>query len=81
MKFYDYRSAIAKAVPQLRVLDDEPFLYDIIDGKSVIRSTSSKNQEKEQDFKEDIFLVQESLKALSVIEEDEDDDQGRTDCF
>ena len=81
MKFYDYRLAIAKAVPQLRVLDDEPFLYDIIDGKSVIRSTSSKNQEKEQDFKEDIFLVQESLKALSVIEEDEDDDQGRTDCF
>jgi len=75
LKFYDYRLAIAKAVPQLRVLDDEPFLYDIIDGKSVIRSTSSKNQEKEQDFKEDIFLVQESLKALSVIEEDEDDDQ------
>ena len=76
MKFYDYRSAVAKAVPQLRVLDDEPFLCDIIDGKSVIRSTSSKNHEKEQELKEDILLVQESLKVLSVIEEDEDDDQG-----
>ena len=76
MKFYDYRSAISKAIPQLRVLDDEPFLFDIIDGKSVIRSTYSSKEQDKQDLKEDIFMVQESLKSLSVIDEDDDSEQG-----
>ena len=76
LKFYDYRSAISKAVPQLRVLDDEPFLFDIIDGKQVIRSTSSTKQQNNLILKEDILMVQESLKALPVIEEDEQDEQG-----
>lgn len=81
LRFYDYRSAIAKAVPQLRILDDERFLFDIIDGKEAIRSTTSTRQPSDQNLKEDILLVQESLKALSIIEEDDDGGENGIPCY
>ena len=71
LKFYDYRSAIAKAVPQLWILDDQAFMFDIIDGKRVIHSKSLGNTPGDAQFKEDLLLVQEFIKALPPIDEND----------
>ncbi|XP_065070713.1 leucine-rich repeat-containing protein 56-like [Rhopilema esculentum] len=76
LKFYDYRAAVSRAVPQLRILDDEPFLFDVINGKQVIRSTNTNRPKNDDNMREDLLLIQDCLKSLPVIEEDDVDDTG-----
>eukprot|EP00794_Sanderia_malayensis_P018106 gene18106-19915_t len=75
LKFYDYRSAVAKAVPQLRVLDDEAFIYDVIDGQRVIHAKSISKNSGDALLKEDLLIVQDCIKALPPIGEEEDLEQ------
>lgn len=70
---YDYRSAIHKAVPNVKILDDEPFLVEKVDGKPVLRQPPASHRATKvpEHLKEDWQLVSEGIKAIDVEEEEE----------
>ena len=73
MKSYDYRAAIHKAVPNVKILDDEPFLVEKVGGQSVLREppASYRNNKVPDHLKADWQLVSEGIKTI-ILEEPED---------
>jgi len=67
MAEYDYRRAIHKAVPGLKVLDDEPLLIEKIGGKPVLRDMpdSAKNNRVPNHLKDEWKLITDGLKSTS----------------
>lgn len=62
---------MAKAVPQLRILDDEPFIYDVINGQRVIHARSINKNKGDLHLKEDLLIIQDCIKSLPPIGEDD----------
>ena len=62
---YDYRSAIHKAVPNVRILDDEPLLVEKVGGKDVLRQMpeTHKTNKVPQHLKMDLQLISDGLKV------------------
>ena len=73
LQSYDYRSAIHKAVPNVKTLDDEPFLVEKVDGKPVLRQPPASHRATKvpEHLKEDWQLVNEGIKAVDVEEEED----------
>ena len=73
LQSYDYRSAIHKAVPNVKTLDDEPFLVEKVDGKPVLRQPPASHRAPKvpEHLKEDWQLVNEGIKAVDVEEEED----------
>ena len=73
IKSYDYRSAIHKAVPNVKILDDEPYLVEKVDGKPVLRQPPASHRANKvpKHLKADWQLVSEGIKAVSIDEEEE----------
>lgn len=73
LQSYDYRSAIHKAVPNVKTLDDEPFLVEKVDGKPVLRQPPASHRATKvpEHLKEDWELVNEGIKAVDVEEEED----------
>lgn len=74
IRSYDYRAAIHKAVPNVKILDDEPFLVEKVGGQSVLREPPASHRVNKvpDHLKADWQLVSEGIKAIS-LEEQEDD--------
>ncbi|XP_067043265.1 leucine-rich repeat-containing protein 56-like [Acropora muricata] len=70
---YEYRVAIHKAVPNVKILDDEPFLVEKVGGESVLREppASLRVSKVPEHLKADWQLINEGIKSI-LIEEDED---------
>ncbi|KAL9956013.1 hypothetical protein ACROYT_G037430 [Oculina patagonica] len=73
MRSYDYRSAIHKAVPNVKVLDDEPFLVEKVNGKPVLRQPPASHRPNKvpEHLKADWQLVSEGIKAINIDEQEE----------
>lgn len=73
LQSYDYRSAIHKAVPNVKTLDDEPFLVEKVDGKPVLRQPPASHRATKvpEHLKGDWQLVNEGIKAVDVEEEED----------
>ena len=73
IRSYDYRSAIHKVVPNVKILDDEPFLVEKVDGKPVLRQPPASHRPNKvpEHLKADWQLVSEGIKAISIDEEEE----------
>lgn len=73
IRSYDYRSAIHKVVPNVKILDDEPFLVEKVDGKPVLRQPPASHRPNKvpEHLKTDWQLVSEGIKAISIDEEEE----------
>lgn len=73
LQSYDYRSAIHKAVPNVKTLDDEPFLVEKVDGKPVLRQPPASHRATKvpEHLKEDWQLVNEGIKTVDVEEEED----------
>ena len=78
---YDYRVAIHKAVPNVKILDDEPFLVEKVGGESVLREppASLRVSKVPEHLKADWQLINEGIKSI-LIEEDEDAGAGLWIC-
>ncbi|XP_074638081.1 leucine-rich repeat-containing protein 56-like [Acropora palmata] len=70
---YEYRVAIHKAVPNVKILDDEPFLVEKVGGESVLREppASLRVSKVPEHLKADWRLINEGIKSI-LLEEDED---------
>ena len=68
---YDYRAAIHKALPKLKYLDDEPFLFDLVNGVRVLKISPSQQQNVNlrEKLKSDWELVTERIKAFDSEEQ------------
>ena len=73
IRSYEYRSAIHKVVPNVKILDDEPFLVEKVDGKPVLRQPPESHRPNKvpEHLKADWQLVSEGIKAVSIDEEEE----------
>ena len=73
IRSYDYRSAIHKVVPNVKILDDEPFLVEKVDGKPVLRQPPASHRPNKvpEHLKADWQLVSEGIKAVNIDEEEE----------
>ena len=73
IRSYDYRSAIHKAVPNVKILDDEPFLVEKVDGKPVLRQPPASHRPSKvpEHLKADWQLVNEGIRAINIDEEEE----------
>lgn len=78
---YEYRVAIHKAVPNVKILDDEPFLVEKVGGESVLREppASLRVSKVPEHLKADWQLINEGIKSI-LIEEDEDAGAGLWIC-
>ena len=78
---YEYRVAIHKAVPNVKILDDEPFLVEKVGGESVLREppSSLRVSKVPEHLKADWQLINEGIKSI-LIEEDEDAGAGLWIC-
>ncbi|XP_028409473.1 leucine-rich repeat-containing protein 56-like [Dendronephthya gigantea] len=67
---YNYRVEVHKALPKLTFLDDEPFLFDLVDGTKVLKLTPSQQHDVSlrEKLKSDWELVTERIKAFDVDE-------------
>jgi len=72
---YDYRAAIHKAVPNVKILDDEPFLIEKVGGQSMLREPppSHRVNKVPEHLKADWQLVSEGIKAINLEEQEEVD--------
>ena len=70
---YDYRAAIHKAVPNVKILDDEPFLIEKVGGQSMLREPppSHRVNKVPEHLKADWQLVSEGIKAINLEEQEE----------
>lgn len=70
---YDYRNVIHKAVPNVKILDDEPFLIEKVDGKPVLRQPPASHRPSKvpEHLKADWQLVSEGIKAVNIDEQEE----------
>ena len=61
---------VHKALPKLTFLDDEPFLFDLVDGTKVLKLTPSQQYDVSlrEKLKSDWELVTERIKAFDVDE-------------
>ena len=73
IRSYEYRSAIHKAVPNVKILDDEPFLVEKVGGKPVLREPppSHRPHKVPEHLKADWQLVNEGIKAIDIDEPEE----------
>ena len=78
---YEYRVAIHKAVPNVKILDDEPFLVEKVGGESVLREppASLRVSKVPEHLKADWRLINEGIKSI-LLEEDEDAGAGLWIC-
>ena len=60
-----------KALPKLKYLDDEPFLFDLVNGAQVLKITPSQQQHVNlrEKLKSDWELVTERIKAFDLEEQ------------
>ena len=67
---YNYRAEVHKALPKLLYLDDEPFLFDLVDGNKVLKFTPSQehNVTLREKLQSDWELVTERIKAFDLNE-------------
>ena len=70
---YHYRAAIHKAVPNVRILDDEAFLVEKVGGQLVIRDPPESHRAKKvpDHLRTDWQLVSEGIKAINVDEQED----------
>ncbi len=63
---YNYRAEVHKVLPKLMYLDDEPFLFDLVDGTKILKLTPSQQQNVNvrEKLKSDWELVTERIKAF-----------------
>lgn len=68
---YNYRAEVHKALPKLKYLDDEPFLFDLVNGAQVLKITPSQQQHVNlrEKLKSDWELVTERIKAFDLEEQ------------
>lgn len=68
---YNYRAEVHKALPKLKYLDDEPFLFDLVNGTRVLKITPSQQQNVNlrAKLKSDWELVTERIKAFDLEEQ------------
>lgn len=73
LRHYDYRVAIHKAVPNVKILDDEPFLVEKVGGQSVLREPPASHRVNKvpDHLKTDWQLVSEGIKAINIDEQEE----------
>lgn len=67
---YNYRAEVQKVLPKLMHLDDEPFLFDLVDGTKVLKLTPSqqRNVSVREKLQSDWELVTERIKAFDLNE-------------
>ena len=67
---YNYRAEVQKVLPKLQYLDDEPFLFDLVDGTKVLKLTPTQqhNVTLREKLQSDWELVTERIKAFDVNE-------------
>lgn len=72
MAEYEYRRAIHKAVPGIKVLDDEPLLIEKVGGKPVLRDMpdTAKNNKVPTHLKDEWKLITDGLKSTSDQEQE-----------
>ena len=70
---YHYRAAIHKAVPNVRILDDEAFLVEKVGGQLVIRDPPESHRAKKvpDHLRTDWQLVSEGIKAINIDEQED----------
>ena len=68
---YNYRADVHKVLPKLTHLDDEPFLFDLVNGVRVLKITPTQEQSKSvrEKLKSDWELVTERIKAFDLDEQ------------
>ena len=66
LKFYSYRDAILETVPQLEVLDNKPFLVELVNGLKQKRTNPQVNSTSSMENNDiDLHIIRESLKSIS----------------
>jgi len=73
IRHYHYRAAIHKAVPNVRILDDEAFLVEKVGGQLVIRDPPESHRAKKvpDHLRTDWQLVSEGIKAIDIDEQED----------
>ncbi|XP_068673337.1 leucine-rich repeat-containing protein 56-like [Montipora foliosa] len=73
---YEYRAAIHRAVSNVKILDDEPFLVEKVGGQSMLREPPASHRVNKvpKHLKTDFQLVSEGIKAIILEEHENDDD-------
>ena len=73
---YEYRAAIHRAVSNVKILDDEPFLVEKVGGQSMLREPPASHRVNKvpKHLKTDFQLVSEGIKAIIFEEHENDDD-------
>jgi len=71
LKFYSYREAVLRCLPQLDVLDDQPFTMQKVNGEyiKVDQPETSPPPSSEHVYTQDLQVIHESLKSLEVEDE------------
>jgi hypothetical protein len=76
---YNYRAEVHKALPKLVYLDDEAFLFDLVNGTKMLKLTPSQQQtvSLREKLKSDWELVTERIKAF----DNEESFTGKIHCI
>ena len=64
---YNYRVEIHKVLPKLTYLDDEPFLFDLVDGQKILKITPAPQHDVSfnEKLQSDWELVTERIKTFN----------------
>ena len=64
---YNYRVEIHKVLPKLTYLDDEPFLFDLVDGQKILKTTPAPQHDVSfnEKLQSDWELVTERIKTFN----------------